>query len=262
MKPIKLTIQIESADEKEIGCQVSDQTESVNVNYYPKSGTIVFSIENVLTEKIRRNTNQFEKIIRSAIKGKITPLQIIHGVFIEDFPFLRDADFMKIIRVDRLNGDLKITTHQAATNGIHQIFADGSFVSKTGLSGFGGFILTPSGERKTFSASFNGGSNNLMELLAVTEGLKQLRTKDEIQINTDSRFVIRGLVQWIHFWRHNNWQTAYGKKVKFDAEWQRIDELCKNKLIEFRWIKGHSGDEKQSFCHHLAKISATSLAGK
>ncbi len=230
------------------------------MDYFPAERAIVFSEENSLAEKIRNNYFQFEKVMRSAIKGNIRTGQTIHCIFIEDFPFLKDADFLEFIRVDQRNDELKITTHNSGMAGITQIYADGSTVETTGLSGFGGFIQTPTGERKTFTASFNGGSNNLMELLAVTEGLKQLKSENEIQVNTDSRFVIRGLVQWVHFWRHNNWQTAYGSKVKFARQWQLIDELCQNKLIEFRWIKGHSGHEEQSLCHDLAKHSATSPA--
>lgn len=257
MKPIKLIIQIELADERRIGCGVSDEVETNYLDYHRDERILIFAEENALAKKIQTNSIQFEKIIRSAIKGKIRVGQTIHAVFIEDFPFLKDADFLQYIRVDRRNGDLKITTHQSETAGIHQIYADGSCTVETGQSGFGGFIETPDGKRKTFKASLNGGSNNLMELLAVTEGLKQLKTVSQIRINTDSRFVIRGLVQWVHFWKHNNWQTAYGQKVKFAQVWQEIDALCADKFIEFRWIKGHSGHEEQSICHDLAKQSTT-----
>ena len=92
-----------------------------------------------------------------------------------------------------------------------------------------------------------------MELLAVIEGIKILYDIENIQINTDSRYVIRGLAQWIHFWRLNDWQTAYGRKVKYAKHWQEIYQLCENKIIELKWIKGHSGNKKQSFCHNLAR---------
>ena len=94
-----------------------------------------------------------------------------------------------------------------------------------------------------------------MELLAVTDGLQRLQSVERLQVNTDSRFVIRGLVQWCHFWKHNNWQTSYGCDVKYAKHWQYAHSLCENKFVEFKWIKGHSGNVKQDFCHKLAKES-------
>ncbi len=258
MNPIKLILQIETVEDGKIGCRITDNSGTNYLNYFPVERTIELKNENLLADKIRSNYFQFEKIIRSAINGKIKINQIIHCVFIEDFPFLKDADFFEFIRVDRRNNNLQITLHKTFIDNIYQIYADGSFSSKTGKSGFGVIIQTPNGNSKTFTESFNGGSNNLMELLAVTEGLKQLKSESTIRVNTDSRFVIRGLVQWVHFWRHNNWQTAHGHKVKFASEWVEIDALCENKLIEFKWIKGHSGHEEQCICHNLAKQSAIS----
>ena len=97
-----------------------------------------------------------------------------------------------------------------------------------------------------------------MELMGVSEGLERLKDVERVQINTDSRFVIRGLVQWVHFWRYNDWQTAYGRSVKFREQWQRIDALCSDKLIQFKWIKGHSGHEMQDYCHRLAQQAGQS----
>lgn len=257
MKPVKLTIEIETISEHKIGCGISNETENNHLYYDTVTSLIKFTSENNLAETVTRNQFQFEKIIRSALKGKLKTGQTINCVFLEGYKFLNDADYSNIIRVDRRNGALEITTSETASTHIHKVYADGSFAEKTGHSAFGGFTETPNGKRNVFSQSFKGGSNNLMELLAVTKGLQLLETVKHIQVNTDSRFVIRGLVQWVHFWRHNNWQSAYGCTVKFAENWQQIDKLCKDKQIEFRWIKGHSGDEAHDFCHKLAKQSAT-----
>jgi len=217
----------------------------------------MFEKENGLTGVIRRNQFPFEKIMRSAIKGKPVPGQVINAVFIEGFPFLNEADFNKVIRVDRRNGKLRISKAEQATPGIHKIYADGSFAEKTGKAGYGGYTETPEGRQDIFCQSFEKGSSNLMELLAITEGLERLSDTERVQVHTDSRFVIRGLAQWVHFWRHNNWQTAYGCSVKYAKQWQHIDRLCEGKFVEFNWIKGHSGNLEQSFCDELARQSAS-----
>lgn len=255
MKIIKLILTITSISADEIHCYVSNKVNDNQITYFPEKDIIIAMRENSLAYEIIRNKFQFSKIMRSAISGKATVNHRINCVFIEGFTFLADGDFYKYIRVNRQNSQLDITTSETRLENIHQIYADGS-TAKNQQSGFGGFIEFPDGTKQIFQKSYPTGSNNLMELLAVTEGLKLLRNINNIRINTDSRFVIRGLIQWVHFWRHNNWETAYGSKVKFAIPWQLTDKLCEGKLIEFNWIKGHSGNAEQTFCHNLAKNSA------
>jgi ribonuclease HI len=256
LNTVKLKIVIEDIQELTIRCLISHTTHNISLNYQSEDGVITFNEKNILAKTIKKNQFQFKKVMNSAIKGNITLGQTINCVFIENFYFLNNDDYSRYIRVDRSNNKLKITTNDIGSKRIHKIYADGSFVSKTGHSGYGGIIQEPNGNQEIFSQSFTTGSNNLMELLAVTKGLQLLKSVKKIQVNTDSRFVIRGLVQWIHFWKLNKWQTAYGCEVKFAKNWQQIDQLCEGKIIEFKWIKGHSGNEEQSFCHDLAKQSA------
>ncbi|MBS2100212.1 ribonuclease H family protein [Carboxylicivirga linearis] len=182
--------------------------------------------------------------------------QEINCVFIEDFNFLEDSAYNSFIRLDRRKEDLIISTSNSETKKIHKVYTDGSYASQTMTSGYGGIIESTDGSKEIFCESFLGGGSNKMELLAVLDGLKRLQTIDKIQVITDSRYVIRGMIQWMHFWKHNNWQTAYGTKVKFADYWQQIDEISNGKLIEFNWIKGHSGHTEQDLCHRLAKNSA------
>lgn len=259
MKPIKLTIQIKAVNELKINCFVFNKAGNNQLYYHITDGTITFNKENQLATIIRKNRHQFEKVIRSAIKGNIKVGQIISCVFIEDFNFLSDSDFSKFIRVDKRSGKLDITTSDSGSRDIHKIYGDGSFLSETKKSGYGGFTEDSDGKQEIFFQSFDDGSSNLMELLAITEGLERLQSVKRLQVNTDSRFVIRGLAQWCHFWKHNNWQTAYGREVKYAKHWQQAFRLCEDKFVEFKWIKGHSGDMKQEFCHQMAK-ELTSLS--
>ena len=257
MKTHILDINIVSFDGIEIKCLVSNGPEELLLSYFPDNGQLTLTKENGLAQSVVRNKFQFEKVIRSAIKGNIKSGQTINAVFIEGFNFLSEEDFStKYILVNRRRGTLKITTQEIGSNTCFKLYADGSYMGDTGQSGYGGFIEHQSGKQEIFSESFETGSSNLMELLAVSKGLQLLKNEDKIQVNTDSRFVIRGLVQWVHFWRHNNWQTAFGREVKFASHWQHVDRLCENKMVEFKWVKGHSGHEEQDFCHRLARESA------
>ncbi|WP_346728147.1 ribonuclease H family protein [Marinifilum caeruleilacunae] len=255
---IKVILLIQSKSALKIECLLSDGHEEIQLSYFPEERTIVCLEDTSLSKMICKLKLQFEKVIRTSIKGKLNIGQSISCVFIDGFNFLNRLEFNRYIRVDRLAGKLEITTSQSGLRGIHKIYADGSHSAELNQSGYAGFIESTTGIQEIYYESYKDGSSNLMELLAVIEGLKRVGNQTKIQVNTDSRFVIRGVVQWIHFWKHNNWQTAYGNEVKFVQYWKLIDELCENKLIELKWIKGNSDNNKQAFCHQLARKSANS----
>jgi ribonuclease HI len=198
-----------------------------------------------------------EKIIHSALKNNIKTEQAISCVFLENFTFLKDGDFSKFIRMNRQDDQLKITVSTSGFEDAYKLYTDGSFNSDTNQSGYGGVIVNPAGSQELFSGSFDGGSSNLMELLAVLDGLQRLAAQKCIQVYTDSRFVIRGLVQWVHFWNHNNWQTAFARDVRYVDYWQQAYRLCDGKSIEFKWIKAHSGHLEHDFCHQLARTCSS-----
>ena len=254
MNVINLSLIIEEAGREGLICSAECHSKYVRFSYLPESRTIQFDQNNTVSKILEDNQLQFNKVIQSTLKRRIAPGQKIDCVFIEGFEFLEDADFNRYIVMDRRRGQLNISVSDTEIGSVNRIYADGSFREGTGLSGYGGFIEDPQGNRELFSFSHSGGSSNLMELLGVTEGLVKLKNIEKVQINTDSRFVIRGLIQWVHFWKHNNWQTAYGRKVKFEEQWQHLDRLCEGKLLEFHWIKGHSGHEAQELSHRLAQL--------
>ncbi|MDQ2179102.1 RNase H family protein [Marinifilum sp. D714] len=253
MEVIKINLQVKSIQEDRVECFLSDENEHLRLFYDSEKGEIEFEEELNLAQTILSLQFQFEKVMRSAIKGNLRPNQTINCVFIEDFRFLEEVDFNAYIRVDRRTDELQITTSKTETKSIHKIYADGSHSSEFNQSAYGGFTEDPNGTQQIYSRMIKGGSSNMMELLAILDGLQRLKMVEKIQINTDSRFVIRGLVQWVHFWQHNHWKTVFGRDVQFAKYWKEVNELCKGKLMEFNWIKGHSGDEKQDFCHRLAR---------
>lgn len=244
-------------DDGNIGFEVSDQSGKISVKYNREDTHFSFEGDNRLWEVLARNLFQLEKVVRSALKGNPAPGSQIQCLFIENFTFLNNRDYNHFIRIDRRGCNPAITVSTKETAGIHKLYTDGSYAKEQNRSGYAGIIIYKEGEPVVFHASFPGGSSNLMELLAVTAGLKRLGPVEKIQINTDSRFVIRGLAQWIHFWRLNDWQMAYGRKVRYAAQWQNLDKLSQGKLLELKWIKGHSGDSNQEFCHQMAKQMAT-----
>ncbi|MFN8986943.1 MAG: ribonuclease HI, partial [Burkholderiales bacterium] len=129
-------------------------------------------------------------------------------------------------------------------NSAHQvvIYADGACKGNPGTGGWGALLRFGATEKEIF-----GGepvtTNNRMELRGVIEALRLLTRECEVVVYTDSSYVQKGISEWIHGWKRNGWRTSDKKPVKNDDLWRQLDELVAKHQIEFRWVKGHAGNE-------------------
>ncbi|MFW6222245.1 MAG: ribonuclease H family protein, partial [Bacteroidota bacterium] len=175
---------------------------------------------------------------------------------IPDFYFLKNSDFEQFILVNRRKGPLQVTVEPVPTPGIAEIFTDGSYMDTTKRSGSACIIRTSDGHEEILMTKTSHAGNNLAELFAVIEGVRFLKNDNHIRINTDSRYVIKGLAQWIHYWKINNWLTANCNPVKNIDYWKELDVLTQGKTVELHWIKGHSFHFENSFCDRAAREAA------
>jgi ribonuclease HI len=106
-------------------------------------------------------------------------------------------------------------------------------------------------------------TNNRMELGAVIAALEFLSESalppGKITVFTDSQYVQKGMSQWIHAWKRNNWQTSGKELVKNRDLWQRLDELAGYFSIHWAWVKGHAGDEFNERCDQMTRKAIASL---
>ena len=121
---------------------------------------------------------------------------------------------------------------------------DGACSGNPGPGGWGCLIRFADGSIEEFGGYEPETTNNRMELQAVLEIFKHLKTlsyKDGLTIRTDSKYVINGLNSWIKSWKRNGWRTAAGKPVLNQDLWRSLDnERLAN--VELEHVKGHSGD--------------------
>ena len=82
--------------------------------------------------------------------------------------------------------------------------------------------------------------------------LKKIKTASEITIYTDSTYVKNGITEWINNWKINGWKNANKKPVKNKDLWIELDSLCKDNLITWKWVKGHSNDKYNNLADELA----------
>ena len=84
------------------------------------------------------------------------------------------------------------------------------------------------------------------------EALNALTRKCAVELHTDSTYVKDGLTKWIFGWKKNGWRTADKKPVKNVELWQALDEAVARHVIDWRWVKGHNGDEMNERADQLA----------
>lgn len=134
-----------------------------------------------------------------------------------------------------------------------EIFTDGACSGNPGIGGWGALL-----RYKDIEKELSGGeletTNNRMELTAVIEALKALKTVCNITIYTDSKYVMSGITEWMKNWKINNWKTSNKKgDVKNVDLWLQLDDLIQKHEIRWVWVKGHNGHPENERVDTLAR---------
>ena len=136
-----------------------------------------------------------------------------------------------------------------------EIFTDGACKGNPGPGGWGAILRYGTTEKEIYGSSKNT-TNNIMELTAVIESLKNLKKPCELIITTDSKYVKNGITEWIHNWKKNGWKTASKKEVKNKELWTELDNLTNSYEIKWNWVKAHSTDKLNNEVDLLARETA------
>ena len=133
------------------------------------------------------------------------------------------------------------------------IYTDGACSGNPGPGGWG-TILMYKDAKKEISGGMKDTTNNIMEITAVIEGLKCLKIESNVEIYSDSAYVVNAFNQgWIYNWIKKGWKTASGESVKNKELWQELYNLTKKHKVEFIKVKGHSDNEFNNRCDEMAR---------
>ena len=138
------------------------------------------------------------------------------------------------------------------------IYTDGACRGNPGPGGWGALIKYDSAEKTIFGGQANT-TNNQMELSAAIEGLAVLKEPCNVELFTDSKYVMVGITQWIQNWKKNNWRTAAKKDVKNKELWIELDKYESSHDVRWHWVKGHSGHEQNEIADQLANKGIDTL---
>ncbi len=132
------------------------------------------------------------------------------------------------------------------------IYTDGGCRGNPGVGGWGVWLRYGDHDKK-LKGGEKDTTNNRMELTAAIKALEAIKSSHiDINLYTDSKYVMNGIKDWIKGWKAKGWKTAAKKPVKNMDLWQRLDILNASHNVHWHWVKGHSGDEGNEMADELA----------
>ena len=134
----------------------------------------------------------------------------------------------------------------------YTIYTDGACSGNPGPGGWGAVIFDNENKQKNISGSEENTTNNRMELSAAIMALEEVNTNSEITIYTDSTYVKNGITEWVLKWKENGWKNSNKEPVKNKDLWEKLDNLCKQNAINWKWVKGHASNKYNNLADELA----------
>lgn len=132
------------------------------------------------------------------------------------------------------------------------LYTDGACSGNPGLGGWGA-ILIYNGKEKVLSGGEIETTNNRMELTAVIKGLQALKEICEVEVYSDSAYVVNAFLQgWINNWTKNGWKSSKGKVLNIDL-WTELLEQVNKHSVSWHKVKGHADNENNNRCDSLAR---------
>ena len=145
-----------------------------------------------------------------------------------------------------------------------KLFSDGSARGNPDGPGGYGTVLQFRDARgelheKELSQGYRRTTNNRMELLGCIAGFEALNHPCEVQVYSDSRYLVDAFNQhWIEKWIRNDWKRGKSGAVKNIDLWKRLLRAIEPHRVSFHWIKGHAGHPENERCDRLATSAADS----
>ena len=139
-----------------------------------------------------------------------------------------------------------------------QVHTDGACLGNPGPGGWGA-LLRWRGIERELAGSEPATTNNRMELMAAIAALETLREPCDVVLHTDSQYVRQGITEWMANWVRRGWKTSGGDPVKNRDLWERLHAAAQRHKVDWRWVKGHSGDPDNERVDQLARAAAIKI---
>lgn len=133
------------------------------------------------------------------------------------------------------------------------IYTDGGCRGNPGLGAWGA-ILKTSKYRLEIGASLEHTTNNKMELSAALFAIKRIKHTSNIELYSDSSYLVNGMNKWIENWVKNGWVKSDKKEVENKDIWKSLYKESKKHTVTFQWVKAHNGNEENEKVDEIVNI--------
>lgn len=232
---------------------ISDNHSESRISFSPETKEIQYLDNGELTQFIKLKEFQLRKLLHNKKPDSFYTGFKLKFVLHDGLPDTNFYDLTKITILDNLENKSIVKKSDKKTPNITELFTDGSFNHQTKKGGYAILIKSAKGKYLLNQTKIQNKDNNLVELLAVIEGLKYLIDEIKVRVVTDSQYVIKGITEWLPLWKINNFYTANGTKARNIREWKEVDRLTQGKYLEFEWVKSHSDHFENTICDMKAK---------
>lgn len=140
------------------------------------------------------------------------------------------------------------------------IFTDGASRGNPGPGGWGAVVLENSTVTELGGREIET-TNNRMELTAVIEALKKSEAHN-IEVFTDSSYVVNGITKWIHSWEASGWKTKARQAVLNKDLWKKLHVAAMGRKIDWHIVPGHAGLPGNERCDVIATSFADNLSAQ
>ena len=132
------------------------------------------------------------------------------------------------------------------------LYTDGACSVNPGVGGWGA-VLMFKGFEKQISGAEPDTTNNRMELTAVIEGLKCLKEPCEVDVYSDSAYIVNAFRNgWVYSWEEFNFKKSDNKPVLNVDLWRQLLSLTRQHKGNFIKVRGHADNEYNNLCDKLA----------
>ena len=134
------------------------------------------------------------------------------------------------------------------------MFTDGACSGNPGPGGWAAILRSGTAEKEITGGEL-ATTNNRMELLAVINGLRALKSSSRVTVHTDSRYVMDGATTWLKRWKTNGWKTSDKKPVRNDDLWRELEDASSRHEVDWRWVRGHADHVENERADALARAA-------
>ena len=132
------------------------------------------------------------------------------------------------------------------------MYTDGACSGNPGPGGWGAVLLYGK-RKKEISGGEASTTNNRMELTAVISALSLLKEPCQVELYSDSKYVIDALEKgWAWGWKKRGWVKSDKKPALNPDLWEQLLALTQVHKLTCHWVKGHAENPYNNRCDQLA----------